>query len=93
MSSSAIKVQDGAWRDGQVAERADAPVAAAVSARPNYVVTVEDDKPEEQAKQQKQQKQQKQMDCCCCACCGVGCEAGAIFAELNCHQVSERYKN
>ncbi len=82
MSSSAPKVQDGAWRDGPVAERPNAPIAAAASAGPNYVVTVEDEESEEQAKQQKEQKQQKKMDYCCCACCGMGCEAGAIFGEL-----------
>ncbi len=64
MGSSAPKVQDGAWRDAPVAERADAPVAAAASAGPSYVVTIQDDDKEE-AKQRTKGEQGKKTSCCC----------------------------
>jgi hypothetical protein len=69
--SSSPKVQDGAWRGAPVAERADAPVAAAASAGPSYVVTIEDKESKEQAKQRTEEEQGKKTDVCCCACCAV----------------------
>jgi hypothetical protein len=82
MSSSAPKVQDGAWRDAPVAERADAPVTAAASAGPSYVVTIEDDDKEEAKQRTKEEQGKKTKECCCCACCGFFCEGVTFVLDV-----------